>query len=125
MFDREDAIAYIWDVYKSIHGIRPRWMKFSEMSDDELRERADTLSVELKEHLEAEDAAIEKIEKSFEALIQQVIEMGAKTRENALRWIADDRTTLMAVETMLWELGLIYSRKFDTYAKEIMNAIEG
>ena len=36
MFDREETINYIWDVYKSIHGIRPRHMKFSEMGDEQL-----------------------------------------------------------------------------------------
>jgi hypothetical protein len=40
---RDDLIGYISDEYKSVHGIRPRWMNFSDMSLAELREEADRI----------------------------------------------------------------------------------
>lgn len=49
---REGFISYIWDGYKSIHGVRPRWMRFSEMSTRELVECCDQIELEVIESIE-------------------------------------------------------------------------
>ena len=46
-------------------------------------------------------------------------------RRTALRWIADDRRTAQDIEQLLWEHGLIYSRKFVSYTNEILEAVHG
>lgn len=130
MFDREETINYIWDVYKSIHGIRPRHMKFSEMTDEQLRLQAEILAEELKISMEETDREVDEAEAKFEALIQNITERGGIggspiNRSTALRWIAEDRRTAQDIEQLLWENGLIYSRKFEAYTKEILEAIHG
>ena len=130
MFDREDTINYIWDVYKSIHGIRPRHINFSEMCDEELQLQATILAHDLKLHMEETDRETAEAEQKFEAMIQGITECGGIggspiNRSTALRWIADDRHTAQDIEQLLWEHGLIYSRKFEAYVKEFMEAIHG
>ena len=48
---RGGFIGYIYDEYKSVHGIRPRWMDFDSMSTTELERRADDLEAEVKESI--------------------------------------------------------------------------
>lgn len=127
MFDREETINYIWDVYKSIHGIRPRHINFSEMDDEQLRLQADILAHDLKLHMEETDRETADAERKFEAMIQDITECGGigSNRSTALRWIANERRTAQDIEQLLWENGLIYSRKFETYTNEILEAIHG
>ena len=43
---RDNLINYIWDEYKSINGIRPRFMNFNKMSIRELRKEVNYLMKE-------------------------------------------------------------------------------
>lgn len=45
--DREFYASYIYDEYKSVHGVRPRWMDFDSMSDAELVRIADDLEAQI------------------------------------------------------------------------------
>ena len=130
MFDREETINYIWDVYKSIHGIRPRHINFSEMDDEQLQQLAEILANELKINMEVTDRETAEAERKFEAMIQDITECGGIggspiNRSTALRWIADERRTAQDIEQLLWEHDLIYSRKFETYTKEFLEALHG
>ena len=130
MFDREETINYIWDVYKSIHGIRPRHVKFSEMDDEQLQQLAEILANELKINMEVTDRETAEAERKFEAMIQDITECGGIggspiNRSTALRWIADERRTAQDIEQLLWEHDLIYSNKFEAYVKEFLEAIHG
>lgn len=86
-YELHDMRSNIWDLYKDVHGIRPRWMNFDEMSADELRATYDSLIEELQEQnarqAKAEAEAVER----FEAKIAELIGMGAGDREGALRWL--------------------------------------
>ena len=130
MFDREETINYIWDVYKSIHGVRPRHIKFSEMDDEQLQQLVEILAHELQINMEVTDRETAEAESKFEAMIQDVTECGGIggspiNRSTALRWIADDRRTTQDIEQLLWENDLIYSNKFEAYVKEFLEAIHG
>lgn len=66
MTERDDLISYIWDAYKDLHGIRPRFMNFDAMSIEDLRKEADFLSESIgaeirraREHNEAVYAALD------------------------------------------------------------------
>jgi hypothetical protein len=41
---RDGLVAYIWDAYKDLNGIRPRWINFDAMSLEELEAEANSLS---------------------------------------------------------------------------------
>lgn len=49
MENRNDLIAYIWEAYKELYGVRPRYIDFDEMSDDELITMYDRLLARLVE----------------------------------------------------------------------------
>lgn len=44
--EREELASMYSDVYKEKHGIRPRWMRFEDMSTDELRSALQELTAE-------------------------------------------------------------------------------
>ena len=46
----------IYDLYKYVNGIRPRWMKFSEMSIEELEKMHNSLTAELEQQAKEEEA---------------------------------------------------------------------
>ena len=130
MFDREETINYIWDVYKSIYGIRPRHIKFSKMDNEQLQQLAEILANELKINMEETDREVAEAELKFEAMIQGITECGGIggspiNRSTTLRWIADERRTAQDIEQLLWEHDLIYSNKFEAYVKEFLEAIHG
>ncbi len=81
--------ASIWDLYKEVNGIRPRWLNMADMSLEELTETYDRLLVDLAEEqaLEADREAVSITE--FEDRIVRVIRDGAKDRETAVRWMRE------------------------------------
>lgn len=88
-YERRNTEMFIWDVYKDVHGIRPRFLNMSEMSDEELNEFADRLANEAEEEAKREAAREEKAVEKFEAKIAELIEIGAGDRETALRWLRE------------------------------------
>lgn len=79
MTTREEAVNFIWDVYKDIHGFRPRFMDFDSMSQGELEAECQSLVNYAREEEEYENRKIE------EAAI------AANTSvETIKRWIAEE-----------------------------------
>lgn len=68
--EREELESSIWESYRDIHGIKPRWMKFSEWSLEELRsENASLQNYYLAERAREVEAAKQKVkEKNARAL---------------------------------------------------------
>lgn len=81
-YERHSIIGSIWDCYKEVNGIRPRWMNLDNMSMDELREIESRLLSDMQREHEEE-------ERISEAAIQTMIECGAPDRKTAERWVAD------------------------------------
>ena len=81
--------AGVWDLYKEVTGIRPRWMNMDDMSIAELEGEHDRLLDELIDVQKEEKASQDEMVKEFETLIGTTIEIGAGDRETALRWIRD------------------------------------
>jgi hypothetical protein len=108
----DSAKEYIWDVYKTINGIRPRWMNLDGMSLDDLEAVCDDLAralIDHEEHLQASEAiAVVK----FENLVKSTIESGAGDRETAIRWLREGLGELNITDGFLcYEYGLPYNYK--------------
>lgn len=87
MSDREQLECNHYELYKDVNGFRPRHLDYSKMSDQELKADFDFLVKRLGE-VQAEEAAQEAAAvKEFEELVQFTIEQGARTRQNAIRWL--------------------------------------
>jgi len=120
--DREDLVSYIWDIYKEINGVRPRWVNFDSMSYDELNAWAGRLAVEAEEAHKQHCQQLAADVQAFEDEVQLMLAMGAGSRANALRWMADaaDAADSSKVEHWLWQLGLIHYANFDALRDEIV-----
>ena len=106
---KEQLAATHYDFYKSVHGIRPRWMDYESMTVDaleaELEQLAKESDVQLKLEAEAEAVAIQK----FESRIQELMGMGATSREQAIQWITQAENAEYAEPDYLcYLLGLPY-----------------
>jgi hypothetical protein len=66
---RHDLEARVWDFYKEVHGVRPRWVNFKEMSTQELEDVIKNLEETSKwqAEMDAKYEAQRKIEDAWRA----------------------------------------------------------
>lgn len=87
--EHEQLSSIHYDLYKDVYNFRPRWVDYSTLSVEQLREMIDQLLAQQvvveQEAREAEEAAIRR----FEERINLVVSSGAGDRETALRWIME------------------------------------
>lgn len=79
-YNRNNDESYISDTYKSLHGIRPRWINFNIMSDEAVRTLAERM---FNEKRDADECQERHHEEDIAAMMQD----GALSRETALRWM--------------------------------------
>ncbi len=58
--ERQNLVCEISDTFKSIHGIRPRWMNFDAMTIEQLREEAADLQRQIERDMQEEREAAER-----------------------------------------------------------------
>jgi len=113
------------DLHKDVYGFRPRGALLAEWEDRTPRQKQElwnALCDELEENTKAEKAAeVIAIEK-FEARIQDVKELGAGNRFNALLWMIGTETFyhIQDVEHFVWEQGFL----FTDYGKQLIKDID-
>tara|TARA_R100000951_G_scaffold109570_4_gene106852 strand:- start:2448 stop:2855 length:408 start_codon:yes stop_codon:yes gene_type:complete len=112
----------LWsDLHKDVHGFRPSaiFMKNLLAFDEETKQNLwDALCEQLEENTAAEKAAeVVAIEK-FEARIEDIIELGAGNRTNALLWMSGTETFhhIQDVEHFVWEQGILFTQ----YGKQLV-----
>ena len=112
----------LWsDLHKDVHGFRPSaiFMKNLLAFDDQTKQTLwDALCEQLEENTKAEQAAEVVAVKEFEARIQDIIELGAGNRTNALLWMTGTETFYsgQCVEHFVWEQGIL----FTDYGKQLV-----
>lgn len=105
---KEQLECIFWDAYKDAHGFRPRHINVSAMTVAELEAELKVLSTEIAVQEQERKAAEEKASYDFEVRIQNLMMSGAKTREQALRWIHEAEETQGDDEYLCYTLGLPY-----------------
>lgn len=122
---RDDLVEYIYDTYKEIHNIKPRWVDFDAMSYEEL----DTWGRQLAAEAEAAWAQtqIDRAEAlaEFEAAVLRVIDAGAEDRFTALRWMAQaaGAECYLSVESMMYDADILFCKNSNELRDEILAAI--
>ena len=106
--EREDLFNYIWDAYRDVHGPRPRWMNFNNMTMQEMREVAARLEVDVKESIREDEIQLEKDLAAYEKMIQATILNGAGDRITALRWILASELYL-DLDQWMYEQGIRFA----------------
>jgi len=124
---REDIVDYIWDVYKEVNGIRPRWMDFDSMSYEELDTYAKELSVRAEEEYKQRQLEQAADLRDFEEQVLAIIACGAGDRATALRWMADaaGADDFLSVECWLYNEGILCCSEEKALTAEILSAING
>ena len=117
------------DLHKDVHGFRPSaiFMKnVKRFSDQERDDLWESLCVQLEENTKAEKAQEEVDIAKFEARIQDVIELGAGNRTNALLWIAGTETFyhIQDVEHFVWEQGVLFTDYGKQLVKDLAEIVE-
>jgi hypothetical protein len=78
------------DLYKDVHGFRPRYSIDVEWNSIEwLDIQCSNLYVELQEVMASEEIIEKESIVKFEAQVNEIINTGAGNRETALRWLLD------------------------------------
>lgn len=114
------------DLHKDVYGFRPRDHRFYAECDEEKQkiwdELCHQLEVNMKHEKIAEVVAVEK----FEARIQDVIELGAGNRTNALLWITGTETFYSAqcVEHFVWEQGILFTQYGKQLVKDLAEIVD-
>lgn len=108
MTELEQAQCTFWDMYKDAHGIRPRHIDTSSWTLAQF----DKEFAELGEVMKANDIA-QGIEEAiatekFERRVAELISIGAKNTEMAMRWIHEAEGTDGDNDYLAWTLGLPY-----------------
>ena len=86
---KEQLESMVWDAYKDAYNFRPRHMNLAAMTEAELEAELADLEQAVARTIEREKAEQAEAIVRFEELVQHTIEIGARTRGNALRWIAE------------------------------------
>lgn len=108
MSELEQAQSTYWDMYKDAYGVRPRGVDTSFWTREDFEVEFKVLG----EVINAEDIARKEAEASatvvFEQRIQSLVDVGAKDRATAMRWIHEAEDTNGDDEYLAWTLSLPY-----------------
>jgi hypothetical protein len=104
----EQAQCTFWDMYKDAHGIRPRHIDTSSWTlaqfEQEFAELCEIMKAnDIQKGIE-EAIAVEK----FERRCAEMISIGAKNMDMAMRWIHEAEGTQGDDDYLAWTLGLPY-----------------
>ena len=106
--DLEQAQATFWDMYKDAYGVRPRGVDTSGWTLETFRKEFDYLGQLIEREDIARKAAETKAVEAFERRCVELVGMGARDLEMALRWIHEAEDTNGDNDYLAWTLGLPY-----------------
>jgi len=111
--EREELVTYIYEGHKDAYGVKGRHYNFDAMSIDELRAEADRINNAVVEAIAEEKSQEALAEARFESRIVESIQLGAESREDAIRWIlqAEGLDKEYDAGYICYSLGLTYSRE--------------
>jgi len=104
----EQMACQYWDMYKDAHGVRPRGIDTSNWTEEDFLKEFEYLGkvIEQEEAQRRQDE--ERAMHDFEMRVLNLQMSGAKSREQALRWIHEAEETNGDDEYLCYCLGLPY-----------------
>ncbi len=124
-FKRHELQSSIWDTYKDVHGVRPRFMDFDSMSMEELQAEADSLFTAAEAHIKYEELLKAESLAEFKELVQKTIDTGAADEKTALRWLTTAETFYhgQCVEAWVYDQGILFTDYGRELVKRLMNIV--
>jgi len=88
MSRRDQLAATHYDYYKDVHGIRPRWMNYDAMTEQELEQELEALSKQAEVVFAEEKKMQEECIAKFEDRVANLMHSGTN-RERVISWLMD------------------------------------
>ena len=104
----EQAQSTYWDMHKDAYGVRPRCIDTSAWTIEDFEAEFVILGQAIAEAEIERQTSEEKATVVFEQRIQSLIQLGAKDRATAMRWIHEAEDTHGDDEYLCYTLGLPY-----------------
>ena len=108
MSRRDQLAASHYDFYKSVYGVRPRWMNYDAMSEQDLEVEMDNLSKQAEVVFAEEAKREQEAIVAFEERVADLLATGAGDRETALRWIHEAEGSDGDTEYLCFLVGVPY-----------------
>ncbi|MAZ31198.1 MAG: hypothetical protein CMP57_03785 [Flavobacteriales bacterium] len=124
--EKDECLMWISDLYKDVHGFRPRGYNWDAFSFQELTDFVNDLSDQADAEMERERRDAEDAAEFFNKRVQEVIDLGAEDRETALRWMLqgdmgdDKELDLYAVEYFTMMRGIDTTETGRNVEKELI-----
>ena len=117
------------DLHKDVYGFRPRGVimdNWNILPAEQKQARWDQLCAELESNTLFEKQQEVKAVASFQARVQDVIELGAGNYTNALLWISGTETFhhIQDVEHFVWEQGILFTQYGKQLVKDLAEIVE-
>jgi len=117
------------DLFKDVNGFRPRGSLMDDWNDRTPRQKQElwnALCDELETNNKFEKEQEAKAVASFQARVQDVIELGAGNYTNALLWIVGTETFyhIQDVEHFVWEQGILFTDYGKQLVKDLAAIVE-
>ena len=117
------------DLHKDVYGFRPRGVildNWNILPAEQKQARWDQLCAELEANTIFEKQQEVKAVASFQARVQDVIELGAGNYTNALLWISGTETfySVQCVEHFVWEQGILFTDYGKQLVKDLAAIVE-
>lgn len=98
--------ALWWDLYKDVHGFRPRSIDTTNWTETDYNKEIDYLNTRLGFIIEEDKRREEKAILDFENRIASLMQYGARDRAMALRWLNEAYETNGRWDFLEYNLGL-------------------
>jgi len=106
--DLEQAQCTYWDMHKDAYGVRPRCIDTSAWTLEDFEAEFVILGQAIDREETARKAAESTAVEAFERRVAEMISMGARDYEMAMRWIHEAEETRGDNDYLAWTLGLPY-----------------
>jgi len=108
MTRQEELHSIYWDMYKDAHGMRPRHVDTTHWTEAVFNAEFEMLQQVIIREDQERKVAEAKAVVAFEERVARLMVAGAKTRENAIRWIHDAEECGGDADFLCYTLGLPY-----------------
>jgi hypothetical protein len=104
----EQAQSVYWDMYKDAYGFRPRGIDTSTWTLSDFDAEFEGLSVAIDAAEQERKTAEAQSTEAFERRVAEMLTLGAKDLDMAMRWIHEAEDTNGDEDYLAWTLGLPY-----------------
>ena len=117
------------DLHKDVYGYRPRGAAMDEWNSRTPRQKNELFNAlcdELEEVTRDEKRQADRNLFEFTGLIMDMIELGAKDRETALRWMTQDHEfhSEQDVSHWVWAHGILFTEYGKQLVKDLLKIVE-